>query len=122
MDFFSDAGSIPAISTIKRPNADGIRAFSFFTIHASLFTCSPLLRGSFRLGLKRPLLRKQLFELFFQLFLVLTARKRQPRNHFGQPQLQQDFVNLLFCLCLGLLVFPGGKVAVKGEELSVFNP
>lgn len=29
MDFFSDAGSIPAISTIKRPNADGIRAFSF---------------------------------------------------------------------------------------------
>lgn len=24
--------------SIKRPNADGIRAFSFFTIHASLFT------------------------------------------------------------------------------------
>lgn len=73
MDFFSDAGSIPAISTIKRPNADGIRAFSFFTVHSSLFTCFAYLHGSFRLGSKRPLLRKQLCKFFFQLILVLTA-------------------------------------------------
>lgn len=73
MDFFSDAGSIPAISTIKRPNADGIRAFSFFTVRSSLFTCFAYPCGSFRLGSKRLLLRKQLCKFFFQLILVLTA-------------------------------------------------
>ncbi len=75
MDFFSDAGSIPAISTIKRPNADGIRAFSFFTVHSSLFTCFAYLHGSFRLGSKRPLLCNQLCKLFFQLFFIRTVRE-----------------------------------------------
>lgn len=75
MDFFSDAGSIPAISTIKRPNADGIRAFSFFTVHSSLFTCFAYPCGSFRLGSKRLLLRNQLRKLFFQFLFVRTVRE-----------------------------------------------
>jgi len=38
VDFFSDAGSIPAISTIKSPNATafGLFPFSLFTFHFSL--------------------------------------------------------------------------------------
>lgn len=77
MDFFSDAGSIPAISTIKRPNAlaFGRFPFSLFTLHFSLFTCFPYLRESFWLRLKRPLLRNQLCKLFFQLLFIRTVRE-----------------------------------------------
>ena len=61
--------------SIKRPNADGIRAFSFFTVHSSLFTCFAYPCGSFRLGSKRLLLRNQLRKLFFQFLFVRTVRE-----------------------------------------------